>query len=465
MGKITDSTEAFKMWLTIIMIISITSCSYGQGSQLGCGTGETVWPMHHIDNSLYNHNSLSPGDVDKDGFTDYAVIHEGPDKYTIVFNPGKNGDVRKPWTKVVIGEGGNPEYSYFGDFDGDGNLDVVGCGGYSRKLPTGIKIFWGPDSSRVFDGSAWIDGGYIPDTKDRGHFLYIESRDINGDGATDIVAGGRIHKVNHTKAGLIWVEAPSNKSDRRDLSKWKVHDIDSNLLSGHGFVFVDIDQDGDDDIAVANADWDTSDSEERVLWYENPRTGSAKQKQPWPMHVVYSGHEFFPKPQVAVGDLDGDGLTDLCVQTDSHIFYFKKMDLEPVSWKRIVISKPEVARWVSRPTKMADINNDGKMDIVGMLIHNYGYMPSGKTSVFWMEYSGNEPGTDNWTTHVIKWSDPLFSGKPFQGEKWDHCRFDDVDKDGDLDIVGNCEEHYKFVSGKQKQTLVGVVWFENKLVP
>jgi len=82
-----------------------------------------------------------------------------------------------------------------------------------------------------------------------------------------------------------------------------------------------------------------------------------------------------------------------------------------------------------------------------------------------MEYSGNKPGKDNWTTHVIKWSDPIFSGKRFQGEKWDHCRFDDVDKDGDLDIVGNCEEHYKFVPGKQNQTLVGVVWFENKLFP
>ncbi len=465
MGKVTDSAEAFKIWLTIIMVISTINCSYGQESQLGSGTGEIEWPMHHIDNAMFNHNSLSPGDVDKDGFTDYAVIHEGPDKYTIVFHPGKDGDVRKPWKKVTVGEGGNPEYSYFGDFDGDGNLDLAGCGGYSKKLPTGVKIFWGPDSSKVFDGSAWVDGGYIPDTKDRGHFLYIESRDINGDGIADIVAGGRVHKVNHTKSGLIWIEAPSNKSDRRDVSKWKVHAIDSNLLSGHGFVFVDIDQDGDEDIAVANADWDTTDNEERVLWYENPGTGSAKQRQPWPMHEICDGPEFFPKPQVAVGDLDGDGLTDLAVQTDNHIFYFKKMALEPVTWERIVINKPEVARWVSRPTKMVDLNNDGKMDLVGMLIHDYGYMPSGKTSVFWMEYSGDGPGTDNWTTHVIKWSDPVFSGRAYQGEKWDHCRFDDVDKDGDLDIVGNCEEHYKFVSGKQKQTLVGVVWFENKLVP
>jgi len=29
-----------------------------------------AWPMHKIDNTLWNHNSLSPGDVNRDGFTD-----------------------------------------------------------------------------------------------------------------------------------------------------------------------------------------------------------------------------------------------------------------------------------------------------------------------------------------------------------------------------------------------------------
>ena len=76
-----------------------------------------------------------------------------------------------------------------------------------------------------------------------------------------------------------------------------------------------------------------------------------------------------------------------------------------------------------------------------------------------MEYTGETPKADNWITHVIKWSDGFFSGKENQGEKWDHCRFVDLDRDGDLDIIGNCEEYYD----KDRNTLLGVVWFENTI--
>jgi hypothetical protein len=34
------------------------------------------WKMHHIDRQLINHNSLSPGDVNGDGYTDYGEIGE-----------------------------------------------------------------------------------------------------------------------------------------------------------------------------------------------------------------------------------------------------------------------------------------------------------------------------------------------------------------------------------------------------
>ncbi len=77
-----------------------------------------------------------------------------------------------------------------------------------------------------------------------------------------------------------------------------------------------------------------------------------------------------------------------------------------------------------------------------------------------MQYQGDEPGIDNWITRVIKWSDGFSAPKSWQGEKWDHMRFVDVDRDGDLDIVGNCEEYYSAEGGGRK-TLLGVVWFEN----
>lgn len=83
------------------------------------------WRMYHLDREFYNHNSISPGDANKDGYDDYVVIHEGPDKVTILFHPGNLDDIYGEWEKVVISEGNNVEYAYFGDLDGDGNLDIA----------------------------------------------------------------------------------------------------------------------------------------------------------------------------------------------------------------------------------------------------------------------------------------------------------------------------------------------------
>ena len=124
---------------------------------------------------------------------------------------------------------------------------------------------------------------------------------------------------------------------------------------------------------------------------------------------------------------------------------------------------------MARPTKLADINGDGRLDIIGMLIHDEkGNLTADKASVFWMEYTGDEPKADNWITHVIKWSDGSNTGRKFMGEKWDHCRFMDVDDERCpdhktcIDRVGKCEEHYRIEGGK-RITIIGVVWFENRL--
>lgn len=415
------------------------------------------WKMHHIDRQFWNHNSLSPGDVNKDGYMDYVVIHEGADKATILFHPGTT---EKPlyheWEKIVISEGDNVEYGYFGDLDGDGNLDVVFVNGEASSA----SIVWGPDKANAKDPSKWVDAGTIPSSRDQGHYVYVETYDINQDGAMDIVAGGRRHRSG-TLNGLIWFEAPKNKSDRRDLNKWVRHAIDSDLKSGHGFNIVDLNKDGNADVVVANSDWDTPDHEDMVLWYENPGSGSKEVTGNWKKHEVFQNQRLFAKAQVGIGDLNQDNKTDLVVQSDNYVYFLEQQN--PDDWKVNKINKPEYTRWVTRPLKVVDIDGNGKQDIVGMTIHNYGYTPFGKASVYWMEYLGDKPGTDNWQTHIIKWSDGIFSGVSWQGEKWDHMRFVDLDEDGDLDIIANCEEYYEIIDGNPK-THLGVVWFENPTI-
>ena len=418
------------------------------------------WVMHHVSDDYLIANSLGEGDVNKDGYPDYAVIDERAGAQTILLHPGKDGDVRKPWPRLVLGVTGNPEYSCLGDVDGDSNLDVVVVEGddLEKGLTTGVRIIFGPNPAKVMDPNAWINAGHVPGTEGE-QYEYCLYKDINGDGATDIVFGGRRNSMTNKYCGLRWLEAPVDPAKRRDLSAWRQHFIDPDALSAHAFVLTDIDQDGDEDIVDANADWDTSLFSQELYWYENPGPGKPEQVQPWKRHSIWKSTEFYAKPQVGIGDVNGDGLLDLVTQTQNFVHVFIKQSTHPVKWDRIAIQKPDLIQWLGRPIKFADINGDGRLDIVGMLIHNDGNLPAAKASVFWMEYKGGKPGKE-WNTYPIKMADGYNSYDQWRGEKWDHCLLRDLDGDGDLDIIGNVEEHYHWVDGKP-QSFFSVVWFEN----
>jgi hypothetical protein len=77
----------------------------------------------------------------------------------------------------------------------------------------------------------------------------------------------------------------------------------------------------------------------------------------------------------------------------------------------------------------------------------------------WKEYTGTSIENATWEIHVIKWGDGFIGIGTYNGEKWDQCFILDVDRDGDKDVVANCEEFHSlgFV-------FIAVVWFENPLL-
>ena len=457
----------------------------GAPAALACPANLATWPMHPIDSRFRGSNALGRGDVNGDGFADYVSNYEFDQRYVIAFHPGADGNVRAPWPTVIAyqppvieaGRQFDSESAALADLDGDGHLDIVASQGghfstfWEGRAP-GIRVIWGPPAAEATDPAAWLDAGRIPDTIDGGHFLWQLVRDLNGDGAPDILGGGRVLFDNGRKAGVFWIEAPAALADRRDLSRWRLHYIDAEQFDGHGFVLADVDEDGDPDLVDANADFDTPEDQETVHWYENPGPGTAAQRDPWPYHEIYRGSEFDPKPQIAVADLDGDGAEDILTATAHDIYWFRKTGIAPVTWQRVAIPKDPMAQWFQRPLRVADVNGDGRLDLFGMLSHDDGVLPVDKASAFWMEYRGAAPGADNWTTHPIKWSAGTVMQIAAFGEKWDQVDLTDVDGDGDLDVVANCEEWWTDDDGAElmlyfdprvNPIAVSVVWFENRL--
>jgi len=455
-----------------------------------------AWPMHHVDGRYRGANALGAADVNGDGRSDYVTNYEFDQRWVVSVHPGPGADPRASWPTVEIwrpepfrqGNGKNPESTALGDFDGDGNVDAVGAHGFSDAVDfegsaPGIHLVWGPPADEVLDPDAWEDGGWAPATEDVGHPHWVVAHDVDGDGLTDVAFGGRQHgggggydspdrpNGNGTFTGIGWLEAPDDPGARRDLSAWEVHRIDPDVPSGHGFVFADLDGDGDDDIADADADFDTPEAAEDVAWYENPGDGTPEQRGEWRRRVLLRSPEFFAKPSVAVGDLDDDGDPEIVTQTDRDLIVFDNRGGNPVSFETVRLTKPVPARWLSRPIRLADFDRDGDLDVFGMLTHEDGDLPSTSASAFLLLNDGDPFTESGWRFVPVSWGSGTTMAIPGFGEKWDQVDVTDVDSDGDLDVVANCEEWWAtpqfeaapFFTPGLTVSSVAVVWFENVL--
>jgi hypothetical protein len=416
------------------------------------------WEMHPVDNpGDWLANGLSIADINGDGFSDFLTNYEFSGRIRVAINPGpgeiKDAYLNNYWEGFNVAVIPNAESSAFADIDNDGFFDIIVAHGIEHTTKkSGIKIIWGGS----FEYSVPVS---IPSAPEGMHFHYIKAYDIDSDGDADIVAGGRATRIAGTQgsgpliyAGLRWFENPGKVC--REVSLWRMHVIDEDIESGHGFEFGDIDGDGISDIALCNSDWDTPQSSEKVVWYKNPGIGQDIYKE-WQINEIYRGSEFYTKEQLAIYDINSDSLNDITVHTEKYIYIFLQSgnignNLEFTLQK---IEKPSIAQWPSRAIEIADINNDGSPDIAGALIHKNGKLPKDKAAVFWME---NIKG--QWLTHVIKWGDGFLGLGRFNGEKWDQMIFLDMDKDGDTDIVANCEEYNRL------RSVISVVWFENPLI-
>ncbi|MFN8644834.1 MAG: hypothetical protein U0802_25390 [Candidatus Binatia bacterium] len=198
------SSRRIGLALGVTALVAALASGCGSSGDGGGDANLAIWPMHPIDSRFRGSNSLGAGDVDGDGRIDYVTNYEFDQRYVVQFHPPAGVDPRLPWPTVVayyLGgrqNGTDTETAELADLDGDGNVDIVGGQGWHTAWwegqAAGIRIIWGPPRGEVMNPAAWTDAGRIPATIDTGHYPRCDPFDVNGDGALDVLFGGRVHQ-------------------------------------------------------------------------------------------------------------------------------------------------------------------------------------------------------------------------------------------------------------------------------
>jgi hypothetical protein len=224
------------------------------------------------------------GDFNADGHLDLAVFNIGNADISILL--GRGDGTFMPQTRTSCGP--FPFYLATGDFDGNGDLDLASIYGASGST-TGFVCLAVGRGDGTFDPGVLYGISFQP--------AYLVSGDFDGDGLDDLVAGG-------IGSGLSVLLGKSDGSLAPEhlLSPDTGFDFGSTILIG--LVAGDMNGDGLDDLATSSF----------YLSECGPSTdvgiglalgGGAFHFQAGPFAICASG--------LGVGDLNGDGLSDLAL--------------------------------------------------------------------------------------------------------------------------------------------------------
>jgi hypothetical protein len=228
-------------------------------------------------------------DVDRDGIADLLAIGGVNPEFVVWYGDGTGG-IRELGRFLPAGEDG-PGFTAFtiADLTGDGIEDIAALSANTYPRIHGY----------AHDGRRFFQADELSLNLPLMSVDSIEAGDLGGDSLNDLFVteiGGA--------PGHLWAIRQSRASEFSP-AEW-LHEYDSEHGGSDGLVVYDLDRDGDDDVLVLHGSWPLS-------VYLQSR-GALQRRLPFPMPF---GSATFDNP-VAVGDLSGDGCTDVAIADSNH---------------------------------------------------------------------------------------------------------------------------------------------------
>ena len=316
--------------------------------------------------------SLDVADMDGDGDMDVVVgEHNTADPASARLLVFENVDGHgASWQEHVVHTGDeHHDGARVVDLDGDGDLDIISIGW------THGRVLWYENLSAGSEPPSWTHlsskSGDLPSPWTSTSQTASLIMDVDGDGVEDFVIGSR-----WSGKSLVWYH--------RGATGWTQYLIEAQTISIEaGGAFWDIDGDGDQDIVMGG-----DSGSNKVWWWENPAENPNilfDPGVPWTRREIKNTGSAKHHDQI-FGDFDGDGQAELVFwNQNASKLYLAGIPTNPKSTEPWPYS--QIYSWSGgsqhEGLAKADINQDGKVDIVG----------GGR----WFEHQG---GT-NYTPHVI----------------------------------------------------------------